>query len=88
MPLGQRHRQHFSEVGTPKKIGRPKPPLELTRVASFSELWSQNLANQGIKHQSVKIVVQGLLASGQGHHATLGERVHIELDEMLGENEV
>jgi hypothetical protein len=31
---------------------------------------------------------QGLLASGQGHHATLGERVHIELDEMLAENEV
>jgi hypothetical protein len=30
---------------------------------------------------------QGLLASGQGHHAALGERVHIELDEMLAENE-
>jgi hypothetical protein len=28
---------------------------------------------------------QALLASGQGHHATLGERVHIELDEMLAE---
>jgi hypothetical protein len=31
---------------------------------------------------------QVLLASGQGHHAAMGERVHIELDEMLAENDV
>jgi hypothetical protein len=29
---------------------------------------------------------QALLASGQGHHAALGERVHVELEEMLEEN--
>ena len=28
---------------------------------------------------------QALLASGQGHHAALGERVHVELEEMLEE---
>ena len=27
-----------------------------------------------------------LLASGQGHHAALGERVHVELEEMLEES--
>jgi hypothetical protein len=26
---------------------------------------------------------QALLAAGEGHHAALGERVHIELEEML-----
>jgi hypothetical protein len=26
---------------------------------------------------------QALLASGQGHHCELGERVHVELGEML-----
>jgi hypothetical protein len=26
---------------------------------------------------------QALLVSGQGHHAALGERVHVELEEML-----
>ncbi len=29
---------------------------------------------------------QALLASGQGHHAALGERVHVELEEILEEN--
>ena len=29
---------------------------------------------------------QALLASGQGHHAALGERVHVELEEMLEES--
>jgi hypothetical protein len=28
----------------------------------------------------------GLFASGQGHHAALGERVHVELEEMLEES--
>jgi hypothetical protein len=27
-----------------------------------------------------------LLASGQGHHAALGERVHVELEAMLEEH--
>ena len=27
-----------------------------------------------------------LLASGQGHHAALGERVHVELEELLEES--
>jgi hypothetical protein len=27
-----------------------------------------------------------LLASGQGHHAALGERVHVELQELLEES--
>jgi len=26
---------------------------------------------------------EALLASGQGHHAALGERLHVELEEML-----
>ena len=26
---------------------------------------------------------QALLASGEGHHAALGERVHVELEDML-----
>jgi hypothetical protein len=26
---------------------------------------------------------EALLAAGEGHHATLGERVHVELEEML-----
>ena len=26
---------------------------------------------------------QALLASGQGHHSALGERVHVELEELL-----
>jgi hypothetical protein len=29
---------------------------------------------------------QALFASGQGHHAALGERVHVELEEMLEES--
>jgi hypothetical protein len=28
---------------------------------------------------------QALLASGQGHHCELGERLYVELDTMLGE---
>lgn len=30
---------------------------------------------------------QALLASGQGHHAALGERLHVELEEMLEDGE-
>ena len=30
---------------------------------------------------------QALLASGQGHHAALGERIHVELEEMVEESE-
>ena len=29
---------------------------------------------------------QALLASGQGHRAALGERVHVELEEMVEES--
>ena len=29
---------------------------------------------------------QALFASGEGHHAALGERVHVELEEMLEES--
>jgi hypothetical protein len=29
-----------------------------------------------------------LLASGQGHHVALGERVHVELEELLDESGV
>ncbi len=28
---------------------------------------------------------RALLASGQGHHATLGERVHVEVDQIFDE---
>lgn len=28
---------------------------------------------------------QALLAAGQGHHGSAGERVHVELDAMLGD---
>jgi len=30
---------------------------------------------------------EALLASGQGHHAALGERLHVELEEMLDAGE-
>lgn len=30
---------------------------------------------------------QALLASGQGYHAALGERLHVELQEMVEEGE-
>jgi hypothetical protein len=30
---------------------------------------------------------QALLAAGQGHHAALGERLHVELEEVLEDGE-
>jgi hypothetical protein len=28
---------------------------------------------------------QGLLASGQGHHTALGERVHVQVEQLVGD---
>jgi hypothetical protein len=62
---------------------KPKPLTKIFHATMFitraEEWW--------VEAETIE-EAQALLVSGQGHHATLGERVHIELAEMLEESDV
>jgi hypothetical protein len=57
---------------------RPKPRLKTFHATVFvtraEEWWVEAETAEE---------AQALLASGEGHHAALGERVHVELEDML-----
>ena len=57
---------------------RQKPRLKTfhaTMLVTRAEQW-------WVEAETVE-EAQALLASGEGHHAALGERVHVELESML-----
>jgi len=57
---------------------RPKPALKTfhaTLLVTRLEQW-------WVEAETAE-EAQALLASGEGHHAALGERVHVELEDML-----
>jgi hypothetical protein len=57
----------------------PKPKLKTFHAS----LLVTRLEQWWVEAETVE-EAQALLASGQGHHAALGERVHVELESMLG----
>jgi hypothetical protein len=57
---------------------RPRPQAKVfhaTMLVTRAEEW-------WIEAESAE-EARALLASGQGHHAALGQRVHLELEELL-----
>jgi hypothetical protein len=57
---------------------RPQPRIfHATMVVTRAEEW-------WIEAETAE-EARALLASGRGHHAALGERVHVELEELLEE---
>ena len=55
---------------------RPQPRIfHATMVVTRAEEW-------WIEAETAE-EARALLASGRGHHAALGERVHVELEELL-----
>lgn len=60
---------------------RPTPQLKTfhaTMLVTRAEQWWVEAATAE--------EAQALLASGEGHHCSLGERVHVELEALLDEN--
>ena len=59
-----------------KLKARPKPRIfHATMVVTRAEEW-------WIEAETAE-EARALFASGRGHHAALGERVHVELEELL-----
>jgi hypothetical protein len=62
----------------PRPQARPQPPLKTFHarvlVTRAEEWWVEAETAEE---------AEALLASGHGHHAALGERVHVELEGML-----
>ena len=57
---------------------RPQPRIfHVTMVVTRAEEW-------WIEAETAE-EARALFASGRGHHAALGERVHVELEELLEE---
>jgi len=55
---------------------RPQPRIfHATMLVTRAEEWWIEAETAG--------EARALLASGRGHHAALGERVHVELEELL-----
>jgi hypothetical protein len=64
----------MSAVRKPRPRPQPKVFHATMLVTRAEEWW--------IEAESAE-EARALLASGQGHHAALGERVHLELEELL-----
>ncbi len=63
----------------PQPEPEPEPKVfHATMLVTRAEQWWVEAASVGEARM--------LLASGQGHHAALGERVHVEVEELLEEN--
>jgi hypothetical protein len=59
---------------------RPQPQSRIfhaTMLVTRAEQW-------WVEAQTIE-EAQALLAAGAGHHVALGERIHVELEEMLEE---
>ena len=66
----------MSVARKPKKEPEPQPKLfHATMLVTRAEEWwvEADTAEEA----------RALLASGRGHHAALGERVHVELEELF-----
>jgi hypothetical protein len=62
----------------PKLKSRPQPRIfHATILVTRAEEW---WVEAETAHEA-----RALFASGRGHHAALGERVHVELEELLEE---
>jgi len=57
---------------------KPKPALR----AFHAKLLVTRLEEWWVEAETAE-EAQVLLASGEGHHAALGERVHVEVEDML-----
>ena len=60
---------------------KPKPQPKIfhaTMLVTRAEQWWVEAESAAAAHM--------LLSSGQGHHAELGERVHVEVEELLEES--
>jgi hypothetical protein len=67
----------------------PRPPQRRTehrpqqQLKTFHARLSVTRAEEWWVEAHSAEEAQGLLAAGQGHHAALGERLHVEVEEML-----
>jgi hypothetical protein len=72
------HRQVHERPAPRPSRPRPQPELKTFHarllVTRAEEWWVE-------AHSAEE--AQALLAAGQGHHAALGERLHVELEEVL-----
>jgi hypothetical protein len=74
----ERPQQRLREQPSERPRHQPQPRLKTFHarvlVTRAEDWW--------VEAHSVE-EAEALLASGEGHHAALGERLHVELDEML-----
>jgi len=72
--LREQPRERQQHCLQPRSQPRPKTFHARLLVTRAEEWWVE-------AHSAEE--AEALLASGQGHHAALGERLHVELEEML-----
>jgi hypothetical protein len=66
---------------------RPSHPRPQPRLKTFHARLLVTRAEEWWVEAHTPEEAQALLAAGQGHHAALGERLHVELEEVLEDGE-